>query len=312
MLRPVPPLDAPDERIPAMPAARPRRPFTLLLGTGLLALLSGACAPEGGAAATAPAPAEAGATTAPAPVAAPVTLNVFAAASLTDAFRELGAAFADEHPGVKPEFNFAGSQQLATQIVDGAPADVFASANQKQMAVAVQAGEVVSGTEQTFAGNRLVVVVPAANRAGLQGLADLAKPGVKVVLAAKAVPVGAYALEFLKQASAQADFTPAFSPTVMANVVSFEDDVTGVLGKVAQDEADAGIVYTSDLSGAVAEKLDTLPIPDELNVLAAYPIAALAHAPNPDLARAFVEFVRSPAGQAVLIRHGFLPAPTAP
>ncbi len=242
------------------------------------------------------------------PTAAPVTLSIFAAASLADAFREIGEGFAAEHPGVTPEFNFAGSQDLATQINEGAPADVFASANKRQVDAVIQAGRIVSGTQRTFARNHLVVVYPRANEAGVRALADLANPGVMVVLAAKAVPVGAYAQEFLRKASAQPEFTSAYSPTVMANVVSFEDDVTGVLAKVAADEADAGVVYTSDLSGALAEKLGSIPIPDEINVIASYPIAPLADSPHADLARAFVDYVRSPKGQEVLVKHGFLPS----
>lgn len=239
---------------------------------------------------------------------APVTLNVFAAASLTDAFKELGDAFASEHAGATPAFHFAGSQQLARQIMDGAEADVFASANTRQLDAVVNAGEVVTGTLHTFAHNRLVVVYPKDNQAGVTTLADLAKPGLKVVLAAKAVPAGNYALEFLKRASADPDITPAFSSTVMANVVSFEDDVSGVLGKVAQGEADAGIVYASDLAGTAAAKVGHIEIPDDLNVIAAYPIAPLARSQHPDLAQAFVDYVLSPAGQAVLVKHGFLPA----
>lgn len=235
-----------------------------------------------------------------------VELTVFAATSLSGAFQEIGEGFAAEHPGVIPQFNFAGSQQLATQIKEGAVADVFASANMKQMDGVIQAGEVVSGTQHTFTRNRLVVVVPKDNAAGVEGLADLAKPGLKVVLAAKAVPAGNYALEVLGKASASPDFTAAYSATVMANVKSFEDDVQGVLGKVAMGEADAGIVYVSDLTNAAAAKVGHVDIPDALNVVASYPIAPLAHSEHPDLARAFVDYVRSPKGQMVLVKHGFL------
>jgi molybdate transport system substrate-binding protein len=287
---------------------RLRQPFPNSIGLAGLVLALAACAPgirdysspQTTVAATVGIPANA--------TTGPVTLNVFAAASLTDAFKEIGAAFAAEHAGVTPQFNFAGSQQLVAQIHDGAAADVFASANKKQMDAAVTASDVVSGTQRTFARNRLVVVYPKDNPAGLQGLADLGKPGTKVVLAAKAVPVGGYALEFLQKASEHSDFTPAYSATVMANVVSFEDDVLGVLGKVAQGEADAGVVYSSDITGANGAKVGTLDIPVDLNVLAAYPIAPVAHAQHAELARDFVDYVLSPAGQAVLVKHGFLPA----
>lgn len=235
-----------------------------------------------------------------------VDLTVFAATSLSGAFKEIGEGFAAEHAGVRPRFNFAGSQQLATQIKEGAAADVFASANTKQMDVVIQAGEVLSGTQHAFTHNKLVVVFPMDNPAGVKGLADLARSGLKVVLAAKAVPAGSYALEVLGKASASPDFTAAYSATVMANVKSFEDDVQGVLGKVAMGEADAGIVYVSDLSNPAAAKVGHVDIPDALNVIATYPIAPLAHSKHPDLARAFVDYVTSPEGQAVLVKHGFL------
>lgn len=143
-----------------------------------------------------------------APVPAPasanlnVFVNVFAAASLTDAFNELGKAFAAANPGAKIAFNYAGSQQLAQQIGQGAPADVFASANTAQMDAAIKTGRVVSGTAQTFARNRLVVITPKAGPNPITQLKDLAKPGLKLVLADKSVPVGGYALDFLRKASA--------------------------------------------------------------------------------------------------------------
>lgn len=281
------------------------RPRAQVISTTLFALLSAlgtaACTP-------APQPSEpAEATSASVEATAePVALEIYAAASLTAAFEEIGAAFAAEHPGVEPRFTFGGSQQLATQIKEGAPADVFASANKRQMEVVIAAGAVVSGTERTFARNRLVVIYPAQYETGVRSLADLAKPDTALVLAAQTVPVGAYAQEFLAKASAEAEYTAAFSPTVMANVVSFESDVNGVVGKVALGEADAGIVYSSDLSGAFADKLGSIPIPDDLNVIASYPIAALAASPHQALAKDFVDYVRSPKGQEVLVAHGFI------
>ncbi len=226
------------------------------------------------------------------------------------AFQEIGDTFAVDHPEAVLAFNFAGSQQLASQIKEGAPADVFASANQRQMDGVVAAGDVVSGTQRAFARNRLVVVMPPDNPALLRGLADLGRPDVKMVLAAKTVPAGSYALAFLGKASAHPDFTftPAYSATVMANVVSFEDDVVGVLGKVAQGEADAGIVYLSDVSGPAAPKVLRIDIPEALNVIATYPIAPLANSQHPDLAQAFVDRVLSAQGQAVLVKHGFMKA----
>ncbi len=234
-------------------------------------------------------------------------MSVFAAASLTEAFTAIGQQF-DAVNGSQTTFNFAGSQQLVQQIVQGAPADVFASANNAQMRVALDSGDVISGTQQTFVRNRLVVIHPQDNPAGLQTLEDLAKPGVKLVLADKAVPVGQYALDFLAKASEQPQYTAAYSQTVLANVVSYEENVRAVLTKVELGEADAGIVYTSDVAQSAANEVGRIPIPDELNTIAAYPIAPLADAPHAELAQRFVAYVLSPDGQETLSNYGFIPA----
>jgi molybdate transport system substrate-binding protein len=238
----------------------------------------------------------------------PANLNVFAAASLTEAFNEIGQNFTAEHPGVTFSFNFAGSQQLAQQLGQGAPADAFASANKKQMDVTIEAGRVVSGTEQTFVHNRLVVIYPIDNPAGITELQDLANPGVKVILAAKEVPVGQYSLDFLDKASQDPAFGPDYKDKVLANVVSYEDNVKSVLTKVSLGEGDAGIVYTSDISGEGADKVGSLEIPDHLNTIANYPIAVVSDSTVPTQAQAFVDYVLSPAGQAVLEKYGFIPA----
>lgn len=235
-------------------------------------------------------------------------LIVFAAASLTEAFDEIAQDFSTRYPGSNIIYNFAGSQQLAQQLGQGAPADVFASANRAQMEVAIEAGRVVSGTQHTFVRNRLVVIYPNENPGSLSNLQDLAKPGLKLVLAAKEVPVGSYSLEFFAKASASPDFNATYSETVLANVVSYEENVRAVLSKVVLGEADAGIVYTSDVTPDAAGEVGRIEIPDELNVVAAYPIAPVADANNPALAQAFVEYVLSEAGQTVLAKYGFIPA----
>jgi molybdate transport system substrate-binding protein len=245
---------------------------------------------------------------APAAPAAEAALTVFAAASLTEAFTAIAADFQAEHPGVTITFNFAGSNQLAEQINQGAPADVFASANSAQMAAAVEGGRIAPGAPQTFARNRLVVILPAGNSGGLAALRDLARPGLRLVLAAQAVPVGQYSLDFLDKAGRDAAYGAAFKEAVLANVVSYEENVRAVLTKVALGEADAGIVYTSDVTGEAAAQVDRLDIPDELNTLAAYPIAPLADSARPEAAQAFVEFVLSASGQEILAEHGFIPA----
>ena len=235
-------------------------------------------------------------------------LTVFAAASLTDSFRDLAAQFEADNPGVDVVFNFAGSQQLAQQLDQGAAVDLFASANEFQMRSVIDAGRVISGTQRVFAGNRLVVIMPTGNPAGLASLQDLAKPGIKLVLAAKNVPAGDYSLTFLRKASESPQFAAGYETEVLANVVSYEENVKAVLSKVLLGEADAGIVYSSDLTADVADHVVRIPIPDELNTLAAYPLARVSDVPNPALAQQFQEFVLSPDGQAVLARHGFIPA----
>jgi len=235
-------------------------------------------------------------------------LTVFAAASLTAAFTEAAAQFEAQNPGTKVIFQFAGSDQMAEQILQGAPADVFASANTKQMDKVVEGGEIAHDAAEIFAHNRLVVVYPSDNPGNLNSLADLAKPDLKLVLASPSVPVGAYALTFLEKASALPEYTESYSPTVLANVVSYEDNVKSVFSKVALGEADAGIVYTTDVSPESADKVKTLEIPNELNTVASYPIAVTKRAAQPELAAAFVAYILSPEGQTILAKYGFVPA----
>lgn len=239
----------------------------------------------------------------------PAALNVFAAASLTEAFNEMGQTFSAEHPGVTLIFNFAGSQQLAQQLGQAAPADVFASANETQMQVAIDAGRIISGTQKTFVRNRLVIIYPSDNPAGLTQLQDLAKPGLKLILAAKEVPVGQYSLDFLGKAITDTAFSLTYMDDVLTNVVSYEENVRAVLTKVSLGEGDAGIVYTSDIIGEGADKVGRLDIPDNLNTLATYPIAVVSDSAAPTQAQAFVDYVLSPAGQAVLEKYGFIPEP---
>jgi molybdate transport system substrate-binding protein len=233
-----------------------------------------------------------------------VTITVFAAASLTDAFREIGQKFELYNPGVKVVFNFAGSQILSQQLNQGAPADVFASANAAQMNTAVQGGRV--SYSQVFVRNRLVVICPASNPGNISTLPDLARPGLQIVLAAQTVPVGQYAVDFLTKASADPTFSPSFKSDVLKNVVSYEDNVKAVLAKVALGEADAGIVYTTDVPGSDTAKVKRLYIPDTLNTVAAYPIAAVNDSPNLYWAWGFVRFVMSQDGQLVLWKYGFI------
>lgn len=225
----------------------------------------------------------------------PREITVAAAASLTESFTAIGAAFAAEHPGVAVRFNFGPSSGLATQIQAGAPVDVFAAADARWMdAVAVDPGIAERGD---FAVNGLVILVPAANPAAVRSATDLARPGVRLVLAAEGVPAGDYARQALAAAG--------IADRALANVVSNEEDVKGVVQRVALGEADAGIVYRTDRTPAVAPSVRAVELPPEANVRAAYPIAVVDGAPQPDVARQFVAFVRGAAGQAILRAAGF-------
>ena len=243
-------------------------------------------------------------------VAAPSVLTVFAAASLTDAFEELGALFQRGHPGITVRFNFAGSQQLAAQLEHGASADAFASADQRWMAQVQRLG-LAAGDPVVFAHNRLVVVLPAENPARIQRLEDLARPGLKLVLAADAVPAGRYSREVLRNLSRRPGFGSDYERRVVANVVSEEENVKGVVAKVQLGEADAGVVYRSDVTSGIAEKLRVLDIPATANIVASYPIVVLSSSGAPGAARAFVELVRGVEGRATLAKHGLTPPPAA-
>jgi len=232
------------------------------------------------------------------------TLIVFAAASLTDAFKQIGAAFEAANPGTSATFNFAGSQTLRTQIEEGAPADVFASANSDQMDVLVTDGMIAAEAPRMFLTNQLVVIVPPHNPAKVRSLPDLARAGLKLDLAAPDVPVGSYARQALEKMNTR--IGGDFEARVLANVVSEEDNVKQVVTKVQLGEADAGIVYTSD--AMAAPDVGEIPIAADVNVIAQYPIAPLRHSPQPALAKAFVSYVLSAEGQAILAKWGFQPA----
>ena len=245
--------------------------------------------------------------TAATPTAAPAarTLTVFAAASLTQAFGEMGKAFEAANPGVTVTFNFAGSQTLVTQIQQGAPADVFASASGTNMDALVTAGFVDKSAPQIFVTNKLIVILPPANTANVQTLQDLTKPGLKIVLEDPSVPAGKYSRQILDNMSKDPTYGSDFGAKVLANVVSNETDVKQVVAKVQLGEADAGIAYMSD--AIAAPTLKTIEIPTALNVVAKYPIAPLLKSANPDLAAQFITYVLSADGQATLKKWGLTP-----
>lgn len=265
-----------------MPAARRTR-FALIVLV-CLGLLAAACS-------------KSTTTTSGSPAASPTPLTgsatIAAAASLSKAFDKMKADFIAAHPGVHLTMNYQGSQALVTAIQGGAPTDVFASADTTNMNKLIPA-DVVTGTAKTFAKNLLQIVVKSGNPKGIQTLADLAKPGVVVVLADPSVPAGKYAAQALAGAS------------VTVHPVSLELQVTSVLTKVSTGNADAGVVYQTDVASG-GSSVTGVAIPAAQNIVATYPIAPLKNAPNPAVAQAFVDYVLSAAGQATLASFGFLP-----
>jgi molybdate transport system substrate-binding protein len=232
-------------------------------------------------------------------------LTIFAASSLTDAFKEIGTIF-EADTGTPVRFNFGASTQLRTQLEQGATADVFASADTVQMDRATQAG-VIAGQDQIFANNRLVVITPAANSAAITGPADLGNPGIKIVTAQHDVPIGVYMQAMFEKMSADATFGAGFQDRANANIVSREPNVRQIVAKIQLGEGDAAVVYKSDVTPTSMPELATFDIPDAYNTLATYPIAMVANAPMSDAATQFINLVLSPEGQGVLQRWNFLP-----
>lgn len=233
------------------------------------------------------------------------TLTVLAASSLTDAFGELAGIFEERNPGVTVKQSFESSSTLLAQIQQGAPADVFASASEEEMDTAVDDG-LVAGEPQVFVRNREVVMVPKDNPAGIQSMQDVAKPGVRLVLAQEDVPAADYALEILGKANEE--YGSGFEQDVLSNIVSREADVRASVNRVVVGDADATFGYASDYTPDIRYRVEVIQIPPNLNIIATYPVAALKDAEDPELAQEWVELVTSEEGQRVLEKWNFEPA----
>lgn len=218
-------------------------------------------------------------------------VTVFAAASLTDAFTDIGAAFTEANPDATATFSFDASSALVTQITEGAPADVFASADTANMDKLVEAG-LNGGEPEIFATNLLAIIVAPDNPLGITGVADLANTEIKTAICAAEVPCGRYAAEIFTNAG------------VTVTPVTLEQHVRGVVTKVTAGEADAGIVYVTDVTAAGAEA-SLVEIPADINVLAEYPIATVAESQNAEVGQAFIDFVTGDEAQAILADYGF-------
>lgn len=231
------------------------------------------------------------------------TLIVLAASSLTDAFRELESIFEEQNEGVDVQTSFAGSSELLAQIQQGAPADVFASADEAKMDTALEEDLVTE--PEIFVKNRPVVVVPADNPAGIEEFGDLAVADAQIVLAEEVVPIARYAEEVLE--NADAEYGGGFAQRVRNKIVSREANVRASANRVALSEADATFVYVSDVTEDIREQVRVIEIPAELNVVATYPIATKERSQNPELAQAWLALVLSDRGQDVLEKYNFEP-----
>lgn len=265
----------------------------LLSAVALVAVVSASCGSDSKKSVATTPPVTAAATTPPAgTTGASGEVVVFAAASLTGAFTEIGDAFMVEHPDVKVTFSFAASSELVSQIGQGSPADVFASADQSNMKKLTDAGNNASAPV-VFAKNRAAIIVGAGNPKGIKSVSDLTRSDLTVVQCAPEVPCGKYAAQIFAKAG------------ITVTPKSLEQNVKAVVSKVTLGEADAGIVYVTDVTAA-GDKAVGVTIPDDLNVIAEYPIAVTKEAGNPKGAADFVAFVSSEQGQKILGSYGFL------
>jgi molybdate transport system substrate-binding protein len=268
----------------------------------LAACSSGAASPSTSSAPATVAPASA----TPAPSAEAVELTVYGAASLKGALEKAKSAYETAHPGTTLTISTDSSSALETQIEQGAPADVFLSADTTNPKKLVDAG-LADGTPVSFAGNRLTIIVPADNRAGLKTPADLAKSGVKVIAAGDEVPITKYATLLVANLAKEAGYPADFVAAYTANIASKEDNVKAVVAKIELGEGDAGIVYVTDAKAST--KVATVDVPDSANVPATYDGVVVKASKNAAAARAFLDWFAGPDGQAILSGLGFLPPP---
>lgn len=234
----------------------------------------------------------------------PEELTVFTAASLTGAFSEIGPLY-EEMANTDVAFNFDGSQNLRTQIENGAYADVFASANTKQMNALKWDQLMNNSSIIIFTKNKLSLIVPKDNPARISSLTDLAKPGLKIIMGTKDVPVGDYALQIINRLGNDSAYGPDYKARVMANIISQETTVNYVVTKVALGEADVGFAYVSDVTKDLASRVDKIDIPDEYNVIGEYPIGVLKDSKYPAKSQEFINLVTSEQGKAILEKYGF-------
>lgn len=236
----------------------------------------------------------------------PKEITAFTAASLTGAFGEIGQIYKNE-TNISVVFNFDGSQALRTQIENGAYADIFTSANKKQMNAVKADGLMNNSSVIIFTKNKLSLIVPKDNPGKVNNLTDLAKPGLKIVIGTKDVPVGDYAMQIINKLGNDSSYGEEYKKNVLANVISQETNVNYVVTKVALGEADVGFAYVSDITEDLSSKVTKVDIPDEYNIIAEYPIGVLKDSKYPAESEKFIELVTSAEGKAILEKYGFAP-----
>ncbi len=276
---------------------KPRR----LLLLPLLAVLIAACSSSG---ATATPATQAPASVAPASGGAGANLMILAASSLKGVLDQAKTAYEAANPGSTLTISTGSSSALETQIEQGAPADVFLSADAANPKKLVDTG-LNGGDPVTFAGNKLVVIVPTDNKAGIQTPADLAKPGVKVIAAGDDVPITKYATQLVANLAKESGYPADFAAKYTANIASKEEDVKSVVGKIELGEGDAAIVYVTDAKAS--SKVTPIDVPDDANVPATYQGVVVKSSQQADAAKAFLTWFAGPDGQAILQQAGFLP-----
>ena len=281
---------------------------TALLGSLLLVLAacsSGTGASSSGASSVAPQPSPSPSSAAsPSTPPAPAALTIYGAASLKGALEKAKTAYEAANPGSTLTISTDSSSALETQIEQGAPADVFLSADTTNPKKLVDKG-LASGAPVTFAGNQLTIIVPTANSAAIGSPLDLAKVGVKVIGAGDAVPITKYATQLVANLGKESGYPADFAAKVSANIVSKEDNVKAVVAKIELGEGDAGIVYVTDAKAST--KVSTVDVPDSANVPATYAGVVVKASTNAAAAQAFLDWFAGPDGQAILASFGFLP-----
>ncbi|MDB4897606.1 MAG: modA [Firmicutes bacterium] len=232
----------------------------------------------------------------------PKEVTVFAAAQLTESWTEMKTAFERKNPGVKVTLNFAGSQIIRTQIEQGAPADVFASASLEHMDAVIKQG--LATDQKPFSFNSLAVLVPKNNPAQITSLKDLADKHYRLVVGVPEVPIGYYARQVLDNASKE--YGPTYKAKVLANVASLETDTKKVASRVSLGQADVSIAYVTDVTPKMAASVTVIPVPDQFNVLSTNTVTVLTRAPHPTWAKQWVDFVFSDEGQAIMAKYQFV------